>query len=234
MQETGIEANSLEQLQRRFEEYRNIRPSRGRLPAELWKEAAEVARRYRLNPTAQALRLDYNGLKKCMAVAPAPIKQGKQVHVAPWLLTTTGANGKWNEWYWTARIPCSLAIRAAARTVAILSSLTSTCRRHNADPQLYPTQLLTNLRLSESANCQLGCPISGSRAKQHNRPAAITHTHFLPMWFTYRSRIFGFTKVRYRGIAKNHHWHLTAFALVNLYQHRIRPLVITARISTAW
>jgi IS5 family transposase len=34
--------------------------------------------------------------------------------------------------------------------------------------------------------------------------------------------VFGYTKVRYRGIVKNHHWHLTAFALVNLYQHRKR------------
>jgi transposase len=31
------------------------------------------------------------------------------------------------------------------RTAAILSSLTSTCRRHGVDPQLYLTQLLTNL-----------------------------------------------------------------------------------------
>jgi transposase len=31
------------------------------------------------------------------------------------------------------------------RTAAILASLTSTCRRHNVDPQLYLTQLLTNL-----------------------------------------------------------------------------------------
>jgi transposase len=30
------------------------------------------------------------------------------------------------------------------RTAAILSSLTSTCRRHAVDPQLYFTQLLTN------------------------------------------------------------------------------------------
>jgi hypothetical protein len=38
------------------------------------------------------------------------------------------------------------------RTAAILASLTSTCRRHNVDPQLYLTQLLTNLpalRISE-------------------------------------------------------------------------------------
>jgi hypothetical protein len=31
------------------------------------------------------------------------------------------------------------------RTAAILASLTSTCRRHDIDPQLYLTQLLTNI-----------------------------------------------------------------------------------------
>ena len=31
------------------------------------------------------------------------------------------------------------------RTAAILASLTSTCRRHDVDPQLYLTQLLINL-----------------------------------------------------------------------------------------
>jgi len=31
------------------------------------------------------------------------------------------------------------------RTAAILASLTSTCRRHDLDPQLYLTQLLMNL-----------------------------------------------------------------------------------------
>ncbi|WP_321469941.1 IS66 family transposase [uncultured Paludibaculum sp.] len=41
------------------------------------------------------------------------------------------------------------------RTAAILASLTSTCRRHDVDPQLYLTQLLTNLpsvRLSDLAD----------------------------------------------------------------------------------
>jgi hypothetical protein len=42
MQETAVVANDLEQLQRRFEEYRDLRPSRGRLPPALWKEAASV------------------------------------------------------------------------------------------------------------------------------------------------------------------------------------------------
>jgi len=40
--------------------------------------------------------------------------------------------------------------------------------------------------------------------------------------FRILKRVFDYTKVRYRGIAKNQHWHLTAFALVNLYQHRRR------------
>ena len=40
--------------------------------------------------------------------------------------------------------------------------------------------------------------------------------------FRILKRVFGYTKVRYRGIVKNHHWHLTAFALVNLYQRRKR------------
>jgi len=33
-------------------------------------------------------------------------------------------------------------------------------------------------------------------------------------------RIFKYTKVRYRGIRKKHEWLLTAFAVINLYQHR--------------
>jgi len=40
--------------------------------------------------------------------------------------------------------------------------------------------------------------------------------------FRILKRVFGFTKVRYRGIWKNHQWLCAAFALVNLYQHRNR------------
>jgi hypothetical protein len=35
--------------------------------------------------------------------------------------------------------------KRGGQTAAILSSLTSACRRHNIDPQRYLTQLLTNL-----------------------------------------------------------------------------------------
>jgi IS5 family transposase len=40
--------------------------------------------------------------------------------------------------------------------------------------------------------------------------------------FRVLKRVFGFTKVRYRGLKKNHEWLLVAFALVNIYQHRKR------------
>jgi len=40
--------------------------------------------------------------------------------------------------------------------------------------------------------------------------------------FRILKRVFGFTKVSYRGIWKNHQWLCAAFALVNLYQHRHR------------
>ena len=41
-------------------------------------------------------------------------------------------------------------------------------------------------------------------------------------------RIFGYTKVRYRGLKKNHEWLLAAFALVNFYQHRKRLVTLEA------
>jgi transposase, IS5 family len=38
--------------------------------------------------------------------------------------------------------------------------------------------------------------------------------------FRIRKRVFGFDKVRYRGIAKNHNRLCANFALINLYLHR--------------
>ena len=50
----GGGTEDLEQLRRRFDEFRNSRASRGRLPDNLWKEAVGLAQRYGLNRTAQA------------------------------------------------------------------------------------------------------------------------------------------------------------------------------------
>ena len=46
--------------------------------------------------------------------------------------------------------------------------------------------------------------------------------------FRILKRVFGYTKVRYRGLKKNHEWLLAAFALVNVYQHRKRLAVLGA------
>ena len=46
--------------------------------------------------------------------------------------------------------------------------------------------------------------------------------------FRILNRVFGYTKVRYRGLRKNHEWLLAAFALVNLYQHRNRLVTLGA------
>ena len=46
--------------------------------------------------------------------------------------------------------------------------------------------------------------------------------------FRILKRVFGFTKVRYRGLKKNHEWLCAAFALVNLYLHRKRLVQLGA------
>ena len=46
--------------------------------------------------------------------------------------------------------------------------------------------------------------------------------------FRILKRVFGFDKVRYRGIAKNHNRLCANFALVNLYLHRKRLVALGA------
>jgi hypothetical protein len=42
--------------------------------------------------------------------------------------------------------------------------------------------------------------------------------------------VFGLTKVRYRGLQKNHAWLCAAFAAINIYQHRRRLAKINRRL----
>ena len=67
----------------------------------------------------------------------------------------------------------SLFVRNArgGRTAAILASLTSTCRRHGAGPQLYLTQLPMNVP-SARAICRPGYQTSGSGITPHDRLAS--------------------------------------------------------------
>jgi len=44
-------------------------------------------------------------------------------------------------------------------------------------------------------------------------------------------RVFGFTKVRYRGLKKNHEWLCAAFALANLYKNRKRLTKVNLQLA---
>ena len=48
---------SLEEAKGRFEEWRNKRRGKARIPAELWSAAVEVARKEGINRTARELHL---------------------------------------------------------------------------------------------------------------------------------------------------------------------------------
>jgi hypothetical protein len=54
----------VEQLRRRFEEFRSTHALRSRLPEELWAAAAKLARRDGIEATSQALDVDRPSLQK--------------------------------------------------------------------------------------------------------------------------------------------------------------------------
>ena len=54
----------VEQLGRRFAEFRSTHPVRSRLPEELWAAAAKLARRDGIEATAQVLDVDRPSLQK--------------------------------------------------------------------------------------------------------------------------------------------------------------------------
>jgi hypothetical protein len=56
--------DDLEELRKRFAEFRSKNPPRTHFPEELWHAAAEMARRRGVNPVCRCLRLDANSLKK--------------------------------------------------------------------------------------------------------------------------------------------------------------------------
>ena len=63
-QESASHREDVEQLGRRFEEYRSRHPVRSRLPEELWEAAAKLARRDGMEATALALEVDRPSLQK--------------------------------------------------------------------------------------------------------------------------------------------------------------------------
>ena len=60
----GSIAEPIAQLQRELEEHRRMRSRRAKLPESIWEAATELARAHGVHAVAQALRLDYMGLKR--------------------------------------------------------------------------------------------------------------------------------------------------------------------------
>jgi hypothetical protein len=62
---------SLEEARARFEEWRNNRRGKARIPAELWSAAVEVARKEGINRTARELHVAWDDLKRRMPATGA-------------------------------------------------------------------------------------------------------------------------------------------------------------------
>jgi hypothetical protein len=63
-QESAAYREDVEQLRRRFAEWRSTHAARARLPEELWAAAAELAQRDGMDVTARALEVDKPSLRK--------------------------------------------------------------------------------------------------------------------------------------------------------------------------
>ena len=73
---------SLEEARTRFEEWRNNRSGKARIPAELWSAAVEVARKEGINRTARQLHVAWDDLKRRMETqAGVPRRSGSPAFV---------------------------------------------------------------------------------------------------------------------------------------------------------
>src|SRR5260370_38920691 len=75
MPQNKIPIVSLEEARARFEEWRNNRSGKARIPAELWSAAVEVARKEGINLTARELHVAWGDLKRRMATPMAEVPQ---------------------------------------------------------------------------------------------------------------------------------------------------------------
>lgn len=71
---TAIVANGMEQTRQRLERWRQTRAAGKPMPKELWAAAVKEARRHGVYPTARALGLEYNKLKRLTQPTGQPQK----------------------------------------------------------------------------------------------------------------------------------------------------------------
>jgi hypothetical protein len=85
MANEAVIPEDLEQLRRRFEEFRATQPKRSPFPEALWTAAAESAKRHGVNRTAHVLRLEYGGLRKRVESQARPQANSKRKEAASFL-----------------------------------------------------------------------------------------------------------------------------------------------------
>jgi len=81
--------DDVEDLRKRFEEFRSQHQRRTRLPEELWRAAAEIAQRRGMNLVCRCLRLDANSLKKWMGKGVSEPSQKRAIRKSKTLAPPT-------------------------------------------------------------------------------------------------------------------------------------------------
>lgn len=74
--------SALAEAARRFEDWRRRRTKRV-IPPQLWRRATELARRYGVSATSNALRLDYYELRRRVSVPPRSSPAAAFVEITP-------------------------------------------------------------------------------------------------------------------------------------------------------
>ena len=74
----------LEDVRRRFAEWRRTHRARSRLPNSLWAAAVKMAGKYGLHCTARALPVEYYSLKKRVAAVPGGHGPGPMATFVEW------------------------------------------------------------------------------------------------------------------------------------------------------
>jgi hypothetical protein len=67
----------MQEVQRRFDEWRSSHSGRRPIPDSLWAQAAELARQHGIFRTAQVLRLDYTKLKQQVRAATCEVQPAR-------------------------------------------------------------------------------------------------------------------------------------------------------------
>ena len=110
----SIEQLKLEQVCVGVKKWRETRPKLGPMPAELWDDAAAVARELGVYPVARALGVNYKVLKE--RVAPAP-KEERRAQLAEETAVSSDLSRKRNDFIEVSGIPLLSEPRSEGTTV---------------------------------------------------------------------------------------------------------------------